>query len=658
MKRPAADSVAATLAVPERILKRVSTWDTVLSELFSWVEVHSSWPRQNSAHPVEASLATWMNHQRQAKSNESLTQTRVAGLEGLPRWSWDPQPAQWNNAFTRVKTWVAEHGSLPNQGAADPVETSCAKWMNNQRQAKSNATLTHDRAVALETWSGWTWQPQKDQWQVSLGALQLWLSEHEQRMPQRNSQSHAEAALAEWADNQRKARQKGILSEERSCAVEHLSGWTWQPREEQWETWYQLAWDWFFGPPCSPEAPRSSYPRSTKDLGLRPLSLESVLEGEVQCFNDGFEDDDSEHLASHPLQETSPARALALWMLRQRMAYRLGMLPESRSLRLQQLPRWTWTRVGGELEPQQAWAHHFKHLLAWLQMRQGRTPCAAYPVSAFERRLGEWYDDNLGQFRNATSDPTYPGGCSERVKLAPRKSKVPETEEEWLSWGPIYSSALTREERLHWVKTLPNLFGGRFWSWYDIDFYLKVKLSVPEKSRSPLRHPDKNQEWGPDWTAFLNRIDPSILAPRASDYIRVRSPPMPWERVRLFMQLLRDTSAAHMRIRGNTRAQELLVEVDTSLIAQGAHKRHGSRVGCPCCVPELHVCRSFPILRRCCYCSPPYEFVCTEGVWRCKGQWNCPLITISLSPPLPSGQLSLDAFSFRPTSASNDLSSA
>jgi hypothetical protein len=224
-------------------------------------------------------------------------------------------------------------------------------------------------------------------------------------MPQKSSENREEAALAEWVHHQRGAQQRGLLSQDRLRALELLSAWTWQQREVQWGAWYQLAWSWFFGPPCSPEAPRASYPRSTKDHGARMRSSGEAAVVESR-FADGLADEDSDQPEYHRLHEQSPARPLALWMLRQRLACRHGSLSKPRSERLQQLPRWTWTRVGGELEPQQRWDHHFKHLLDWLEAHQGRLPSIAYPESALERRLADWYLDNLGQFRNATSVPT------------------------------------------------------------------------------------------------------------------------------------------------------------------------------------------------------------------------------------------------------------
>ena len=43
---------------------------------------------------------------------------------------------------------------------------------------------------------------------------------------------------------------------------------------------------------------------------------------------------------------------------------------------------------------------------------------------------------------------------------------------------------------------------------------------------------------------------------------------MPWERVRLFVHFLREQQSEHMRVWGNTKALELLVEIDTVHIAR------------------------------------------------------------------------------------------
>ena len=413
-------------------------------------------------------------------------------------------------------------------------------------------------------------------------------------MPTRNSVNNVEAQLASWVHDQRSARLKSRLSEERSSVLEHLPAWSWQPRKTQWEAWYQLAWSWFFGPPCSLEAPRAFYPRSST-YRSRLFSSDVLEDGDTYQPepSDVLEDGDTDQPESSLLHDESPSRPLALWLLRQREAYRRGRMSTSRSERLQALPRWTWTRVRGEIESQPQWEHHFKLFVELLKAG----PC---PTSAYKQRLFDWLYDSDTQFNNAVIG-TETAPPRDRIKLAPRKSFVPVTWEERYHWKP--TSILNQWERLHWVVTLPSLLGeGRTWD--TVDAVLRGCLCRPEKDRQPLRpralYPWKEgchplsvydppfppphrdlQGWGPGYTAFFNRIDPSILSPRNSEYVRVPAPLMPWERMGLFMRLKREYRFGWCHFpRLCAKARELFLEVESGLIAQRVHKRGGSMVGC------------------------------------------------------------------------------
>ena len=359
--------------------------------------------------------------------------------------------------------------------------------------------------------------------------------------------------------------------------------------------------------------------------------------------SDVLEDGDTDQPESSLLHDESPSRPLALWLLRQREAYRRGRMSTSRSERLQALPRWTWTRVRGEIESQPQWEHHFKLFVELLKAG----PC---PTSAYKQRLFDWLYDSDTQFNNAVIG-TETAPSRDRIKLAPRKSFVPVTWEERYHWKP--TSILSQWERLHWVITLPSLLGeGRTWD--TVDAVLRGCLCRPEKDRQPLRpralYPQKEgcrslsayppllppphrdqQDWDPEHTAFLNRIDPSILSPRNSEYVMVQAPPMPWERVALFMRLKREYGLVGGHIHSLCpKARDLALEIESDLIAQGVHNRFGSMVGCHCrcCfgLTGLHMCRFLHPFRQC--RRPPYNFVCSEGVWRCTGQNNTPIVTI------------------------------
>ena len=151
-------------------------WDNTFDQLKTWVAEQVALPRQHSDDAMEASLAKWMNHQRQAKSEGLLPAARVAVLDSWPQWTWVPREDLGDNTFNQHKTWVAEHVALPCQHSDDAMEASLAKWMNHQRDAQSGGLMAADRVEVLEQWSAWTWAPREAQWQASLCSLRLWLS--------------------------------------------------------------------------------------------------------------------------------------------------------------------------------------------------------------------------------------------------------------------------------------------------------------------------------------------------------------------------------------------------------------------------------------------------------------------------------------------------
>jgi hypothetical protein len=218
MKRPAAARPTAH-AKPQQVTKQVDAWEAKSSQLKSWVEATGSWPRQHSDDATEKSLAKWMNNQRNARLGKALTDDRIATLESMPGWTWTPQADNWENVFCLLKTWVAEHGTLPYQHSADAMEASLADWLKKQRQARRTAALTAERIATLESMPGWTWTPQADTWETVFCLLKTWVAEHG-ALPTQHSDDATESSLAQWMTKQRLARMRGLLVEDHITILE------------------------------------------------------------------------------------------------------------------------------------------------------------------------------------------------------------------------------------------------------------------------------------------------------------------------------------------------------------------------------------------------------------------------------------------------------
>lgn len=110
--------------------------------------------------------------------------------------------------------------------------------------------------------------------------------------------------LGRWAEQQRRAYQKGLLDKEQIAALESVPGWAWDRKEGVW---------------------RDSY-RILKDLATQLGSLHQPPDG--PSIYAGIKD--------------ATNLPLGHWVAEQRQLYRDGMLSDERAQLLEELPGWTW----------------------------------------------------------------------------------------------------------------------------------------------------------------------------------------------------------------------------------------------------------------------------------------------------------------------------
>ena len=99
-------------------------------------------------------LGKWVNGQRRSK--DSLTPERIALLQSLKGWSWDPLTDKWNEAFERLKAYAKEndHARAP-KGFKTNDRFALGTWVSVQRRSKDS--LTPQKKRVLESLPGWVW---------------------------------------------------------------------------------------------------------------------------------------------------------------------------------------------------------------------------------------------------------------------------------------------------------------------------------------------------------------------------------------------------------------------------------------------------------------------------------------------------------------------
>jgi superfamily II DNA or RNA helicase len=273
-------------------------WAAALAALRAFVgrEGHA----RISARHVEDGfgLGAWINSQRTAYTHDTLPSARIAELEAIPGWTWDPRGDDWRQALERLGAFVERkgHGRVPRGHREGTF--ALGQWIADIRGDYGRGVLSPDRIVALETFPGWSWDVFDARWREATGRLDAFVSrEGHARVPR----AHVEGGfrLGAWVNKQRAEHRQGRISQDRAAFLDGVPGWTWEPTEEAWQ------------------------------VGLATLRRFIEREGHARVPNvhveDGFK--------------------LGAWVSGWRSDRRAGRLDPARKAALDALPGWTWDPV-------------------------------------------------------------------------------------------------------------------------------------------------------------------------------------------------------------------------------------------------------------------------------------------------------------------------
>jgi hypothetical protein len=169
-------------------------------------------------------LGGWVLALRQ--SRKRLLPERIAALEALPGWTWDPRDDDWQRGLELLRRFVERegHARVPRNHQEDGF--ALGGWVTKRREDHRRQMLKADRLAALEALPGWTWNPRDDDWRQGLEFLQRFVErEGHARVP--HSHREGEFALGFWVANRRIEYRGHRLPRDRVAALEAVRGWTW-----------------------------------------------------------------------------------------------------------------------------------------------------------------------------------------------------------------------------------------------------------------------------------------------------------------------------------------------------------------------------------------------------------------------------------------------
>ena len=202
---------------------RDASWEERFQALAAFKQrfKHCKVPRDYAGDPE---LSRWLLKQRQRKAKGALSPDRVQRLEALGV-VWEPHDAMWEQRFQELATVTTRH-KRSNVLCGSSENPQLATWLERQRQAKKNGTLSRERTKRLEA-LGVTWTPHDAKWERRFRDLTAFKKrEGHCNVPAR----YPNQQLGKWLSVQRNLKRRGALPADRAARLKALAGANWAPR--------------------------------------------------------------------------------------------------------------------------------------------------------------------------------------------------------------------------------------------------------------------------------------------------------------------------------------------------------------------------------------------------------------------------------------------
>ncbi len=399
-----------------------SKWEIFFAELeeYSRRERHACVPGGYTT-ATGLRLGGWVSQQRTTYIMGRISEARCKRLEALPGWVWDAVTALWETGYLHLVEFTRREGHArvtSNYRTQDSFLLGV--WASRQRHNRAVGKLESARCVRLDSLPGWVWEIRDHYWESGFRQLVDYAARMGHLRVSKKFRTEDGFRLAGWIDKQRIAYRANTLGTERSARLEGVTGWTWDPFDEQWELGFAQ-----FALYCKQTGnaivPRTSLTRDGFKLGIwisvqrkeyRKGKLRAERVARIQTLGLVWDPNmvkweeelsqlhryySSEGTAAVPGNfVTDSGFKLGIWVNLQRIKFSKGKLIPSMVTRLEELPGWVW----GSTQAEQ-WETGYTQLIRYVAHRgHAVVPSSFITKSGF--RLGGWVGAQRRSYKSGT----------------------------------------------------------------------------------------------------------------------------------------------------------------------------------------------------------------------------------------------------------------
>jgi superfamily II DNA or RNA helicase len=323
------------------------SWDNFFSALIRYTNENRSARPPKSYEADGIQLGAWVSAQRTRYNKGKLEQDRISRLESLAGWTWDQASEAWDGFFAVLDDYVNEFGAATPPQSYVIGRIKLGTWVNGQRQKYKKGQLGQQETRRLEALPGWTWEPLNGLWEAPFAQLVDFANEHGHVNVPDNRLLATDSDLSGWIKRQRTAFKSGSLEQQKISQLEALPGWSWSPRSESWESFFEL----------------------------------------LKVFA-------SEHgHALVPQKSLYKTEDLASWVNSQRTRFKKGLLETNRIEKLESVVGWSWDPLA------ESWETYFALLKEYsLEYGHARVPQGTAATLYKGENLARWVNQQRSRY--------------------------------------------------------------------------------------------------------------------------------------------------------------------------------------------------------------------------------------------------------------------
>ena len=131
-------------------------WKNIYDEIFQIAKDKNSFPTYGKE--LSKYQGDWCKKQRTLYNKNRLTKEKIALLENIDNWDWDPQKTEWMKKYKAYLIYIEQNQTLQIGKYKYFNDINLGYWVHNLRTSYKAKTLSKEKIELIESIPGWSWK--------------------------------------------------------------------------------------------------------------------------------------------------------------------------------------------------------------------------------------------------------------------------------------------------------------------------------------------------------------------------------------------------------------------------------------------------------------------------------------------------------------------